>query len=185
VPVARNPSEPSERPTEAHISALRAFAMGDCGELEDVLADRIRRTMGLKAGASVAPKLLTRTMSMTQYMAVFEHYTHLKSQLARNTLEVSDGATRPPHASTQPAATPIPEDPVAPFGSSFAPAAVHSPAGTIADEAKAALRAEAIGWGIRAREVDHVIAHHPLAAARSLLWKARRQPSQAEALMAD
>jgi hypothetical protein len=44
--------------------------------------------MGLKSAASVAPKLLTRTMNMAQYMTVFEHYTRLKAQLDRKTTNI-------------------------------------------------------------------------------------------------
>jgi ERF superfamily len=68
-PAARRTSESPERPTEAHISALRALAMQDCHTEPDELDDRIRRTMGLKATASVAPRLLSRSMTMAQYMA--------------------------------------------------------------------------------------------------------------------
>jgi len=82
------PSESTDRPTEAHLSALRALALKDCHEEIEVYEQRIRQTMGLKSAASVAPKLLTRTMNMAQYMTVFEHYTRLKAQLDRKTTNI-------------------------------------------------------------------------------------------------
>jgi hypothetical protein len=78
-----------ERPTEAHIGALRTLALQECGTDEEEFQTRIRRTMGLKPGASVAPKLLSRAMSMSQYMTVFEYYACLSEQLARPTPEAS------------------------------------------------------------------------------------------------
>jgi hypothetical protein len=33
---------------------------------------------------------------------------------------------------------------------------------------------EALGWGITGQEVEHIVTHHPLEKARTLLWKARR-----------
>jgi hypothetical protein len=44
-------------------------------------------------------------------------------------------------------------------------------------EAKAVLRAEELAWGVREGEVEHILSHHELAAARNILWKARRQQS--------
>jgi hypothetical protein len=162
------------------MSALRTLALQDCHEPEDVLADRIRRTMGLKATASVAPKLLTRVMPMTVYTELFAYYTNLKGQLARTPKGPSDGSPTP-----QDALSIKERDQTAPFVSSSAPAAEPNATtgGLLAAQAK--LRAEAIGWDVRESEVDHILNHHPLPAARNLLWKARRQPSQPEALVAD
>src|SRR5262245_64342871 len=43
------------------------------------------------------------------------------------------------------------------------------------DAARAKLRAEAFGWGVKEAKVEHILSHHPLAAAGNILWKARRQ----------
>jgi hypothetical protein len=101
-----------ERPTEAHIAALRTLALQECGADVEAFEHRIRRIMGLKPGTSVAPKLLTRTMTMVQDMAVFEHYTRLAAQLARPTPEASaDESQAPTTAATEPA--PAQEPPAA------------------------------------------------------------------------
>jgi hypothetical protein len=185
VPVGEHSSSgTTERPTEAHISALTALALKDCSEEKEVFETRLRRTMGVPAQASVAPKLLTRAMTMAQYMTVFEHYTRLKMQLARKTPEASAHEPIAPQA-------PSPESTPAPTGET--PAAVHSGGGSSSapdpdavDEAtQAQQRADALAWAklrreaielwqIAEKEVDHVLAHHPLAAARNILWRARR-----------
>jgi hypothetical protein len=42
-------------------------------------------------------------------------------------------------------------------------------------QARDALRTEALGWGIKATEVEHILTHHTdLGKARALLWRARR-----------
>jgi hypothetical protein len=41
--------------------------------------------MRLKPSASVAPKLLTRTMSMSQFLEVIQYYQRLQAQLSRTT----------------------------------------------------------------------------------------------------
>jgi hypothetical protein len=41
--------------------------------------------------------------------------------------------------------------------------------------ARDALRTEALSWGIKAAEVEHILTHHTdIGKARSLLWRARR-----------
>jgi hypothetical protein len=117
----KNGHDPTpERPTEAHIGALRTLAVQESGTDVEAFETRIRRTMGLKSMALVAPKLLTRTMTMAQYMAVFEHYTRLAAQLARPTPEAS---AHEPQAPTTVAAEP------APVPAQETPAAVPSRAG--------------------------------------------------------
>jgi hypothetical protein len=164
-----------ERPTEGHISALTALALKDCAEDREVFADRLRRTMGLQPGATVTPRLLSPTMTMAQFMAVFEHYTNLKAQLARKTPEASAHAH---HAQEAPA----PESEPAPTG---APAAVPSPAASSSareddagavDADRAKLRAEVATWDLKVNpaEIEHIITHHSYSQARALLWKYRR-----------
>ena len=46
-------------------------------------------------------------------------------------------------------------------------------------DAKATLRAAAIGWGVRQSAVDPVLTHQSIAAARTRLWRARREPAGA------
>jgi hypothetical protein len=168
-----------DHPTEVHISALRALALKDCAEPEDVLADRIRRAMGLKAGASVAPKLLTRTMSMAQYMAVFEHYTALKAQLARKLPEGSThgAAQAPTHApAPESAVSAAVEDTPAVPPPAASPVASSSAGSSPADAAAVEeLVREAVSLGLREKECRHIVTHYPLEKARQILTDAARK----------
>jgi hypothetical protein len=189
-PASTNGSGPThgtpERPTEVHISALTALALKDCGEEPEVFEDRIRRTMGIPAKASVAPKLLSRTMTMQAYMTVFEHYTNLKAQLTRQTPAASahaDHAQKAPASESEPA--PTAEASAGSFESSSAPEAggagpIYVPAGTTDAEAREALVKEAMSLGIAEKEARHVVTmHKDLEKARSILTAAARRKVQA------
>jgi hypothetical protein len=183
-PAATNGHTPApepdlEHPTEAHLSALRALALKECHEEIEVYEQRIRQTMGLKPAASVAPKLLTRTMDMTQYMTIFEHYTRLKAQLARKTTiseDTTHGATTPNPITSQPTPPPagesFPADPPLPGASSSAP----EPDADATERDRQRLRAEVAAWDLRVppEEVEHVIQHNVYSKARALLWNCRR-----------
>jgi hypothetical protein len=183
--------EPTDRPSEQHITALQTLALTECGEDRDVFEQRIRTIMGLKPAASVAPKLLTRTMDMSQYMQAFEYYTKLKAQLARKTTtpEVPHGTPSQDTPLCEPASTATgtateeghPADP-SPGASLSAPDA--GPDAAELDRIR--LRAEVAKWDLRVppEEVEHVIQHNPYSRARQLLWKCRRDTpaaTQAEA----
>ncbi len=94
---APDPDETLAHPTEGHIAALANLALTECREDKEVYYQRIRTTMGLKPSASVAPRLLTRTMSMAQYMTVYAYYVKLSEQLVRATRQETAHGT----ASTQ------------------------------------------------------------------------------------
>ena len=83
LPATNGHSAAPEHPTESHLAALRNLAVTECQEPVDVYEDRIRTTMKIPKQASVAPKLLTRTMSMAQYMDLFAYYRRLEAQLAK------------------------------------------------------------------------------------------------------
>jgi hypothetical protein len=149
-PPAALKTDAVDRPTAAHIEALFALAE-QCHEEPEVFEVRLRTVMGLKPSASVARKLLPRTMTMEHYMRAVAYYQTLLAQLDQVKESVS------------------------------APASVP-----VADEraqARDALRAEALDWGIKAAEIDHILTHHTdLGKARALLWRARRP--RADALVA-
>jgi hypothetical protein len=50
--------------------------------------------------------------------------------------------------------------------------------------ARAELRAEAVGWGIKASEGDDVLAHDPVEQSGTILWWARRDRGLDRTLMA-
>jgi hypothetical protein len=81
--LAPESDESLAHPTEGHLAALKNLACTECSEPVEVYEDRIRTTMKIPKQASVAPKLLTRTMTMQAYMEVFAYYRRLEAQLAK------------------------------------------------------------------------------------------------------
>jgi hypothetical protein len=172
---APGPDESLAHPTEGHLAALRNLAVTECQEPVDVYEDRIRQTMKIPKQASVSPRLLTRSMTMTTYMELFTFYRRLEAQLAKG--KETRGGTTP---TTQPAAQPAP----AATGENL-PADPHSAAGSLSapdpDPADAVerdrgrLRAEVASWNLRIsdKEREHVIVHNSYSRARQLLWKTR------------
>jgi hypothetical protein len=156
-------------PTEGHIIALQSLALTTCHEDKEVYDQRIRTIMKLQPSASVAPKLLTRTMSMAQYMTLFDYYTRLAAQLAKGKERpgANDSAQVP---TPEPAATP-PEPPAVP------PPAASSSAGSGPADAAAVeeLVREAVSLGLREKEVRHIVTHYPLDKARQILTDAARK----------
>ena len=154
-PPAPPKTEAVDRPTDQHITALFALAE-QCHEEPEVFEVRLRTIMGLKPSAFVARRLLPRTMTMEDYMRAVAYYQTLLAQLA----QVKEGA---PHGTRA-----TPDHP------SSSEAVTH----TTAEEhtkARDALRTEALGWGIKTGEVDHILTYHAdLTKARGLLWRARR-----------
>ena len=97
--------EPAGRPTAADITVLTTLAVVECREDPEVFAQRLRTLIRLKPSASVAPKLLTRTMSMTQFMEAMAYYQRLQVQLSRPT-EMPDGPVSESRAPDAPETAP-------------------------------------------------------------------------------
>jgi hypothetical protein len=174
-PATNGHSTTPEHPTEGHLAALRNLAVTECQEPLEVYEDRIRTTMKIPKQASVAPKLLTRTMSMAQYMELFAYYRRLEAQLAKGKEATSGTApTTQPAAQPAPAASEVP--PAVP-----SPATESSPAASdptdAAERDRVRLRAEVAAWDLRVppEEIEHVIQHNPYSKARALLWNQRRK----------
>jgi hypothetical protein len=70
-----------DHPSEEDIATLTTLAVVACHEDADVFGQRLRTIMKLKPSASVAPKLLTRTMTMGQYQEALSYYQRLQAQL--------------------------------------------------------------------------------------------------------
>jgi hypothetical protein len=113
--------------------------------------------MGLPEGQKITKKFLRERMTMAQYDKAWDHYGETLRQILEEDVPNFPSASASDAEPSAPEPTPA-EDPDA--------------------EAKAKLRAEATKWGIQASEIEHVIAHHPLEKARTILWQARRQQSQ-------
>jgi hypothetical protein len=140
---APDPDASLEHPTEGHLAALRNLALTECGEEVEVYEDRLRTMMKIPKQASVSPRLLTKTMTMTVYMEVFAYYRRLEEQLAK-------GKETP--------GTPTPDADAA--------------------EQERIVR-EAMDAGIPEQEARHIVAHHDLKAAHSLLVAAAKKRRQA------
>jgi hypothetical protein len=110
------------------------LAVVQCEEDPEAFAQRIRRIMKLKPTASVAPKLLTRTMLMSQYLEVLGYYQRLKAQLDRPNISLEDhgdGSTTPTSPVAESAPLPTEAPTAVPFvASSSAPASVPPEAPT-------------------------------------------------------
>jgi hypothetical protein len=142
------------------------LAMTKCHEDKEVYDQRIRQTMGLKPSASMAPRLLTHTMTVVQYMELFAHYRRLEAQFAKSVKEAS-GADHPAQASaSESAATETPTAVPSTADSSSAPATTPGPT---VDPTYPQLYQEALGWGANEAEIRHILGHHDLAKARSIL----------------
>jgi hypothetical protein len=140
------------QPTTEDIDALFALAE-TCHEPKDAFGRQLRRIMGLNGEVLISKKFLKKSMTLTQFEVARAYYERLLRQQVEN--DVPDGRPPPtgkPHPLPE-GEEPRPDDAVA----------------------KAALRQEAIGWGIREDEVAHVLTHHPFEKARNLLWQARRR----------
>jgi hypothetical protein len=163
-----SPDVSLEHPTESHLAALRNLAVTECGEDVSVYEDRLRRTLKVPPHASVSPRLLTRSMTMVQYMEVFAYYQRLEAQLAKGR-ETPHGITSAHTAVSQPTATEE-ASPAVPSPD------VSSSADAAAERDRQRLRQEVAAWNLRVppEEVEHVIMHNPYSKARALLWKCRR-----------
>jgi hypothetical protein len=119
--------------------------------------------MGLGGDVRISKKYLIGHMSPTQYEVAMAYYQQLLKRQVEE--DVPDGS---------------PQKDNEPDASTAVPQAGDEPNATEASlvEARAKLRAEAVSWGVRESEVDHVLQHHQLTAARNILWKARRQQGQ-------
>jgi hypothetical protein len=123
----------------------------------------MRRLIKLPDGQKITKKFLCETMLMSQYETARAHYGEALLQVIEEDVPNHEP---PPQAGD----TSTPETILA-FESVDESNAIE----TGLRAAKAKFRAEALSWGVRESEVDHVLQHHPLAEARNILWKARRQ----------
>ena len=174
MPATNGHSTAPEHPTEGHLAALRNLAVTECQEPVDVYEDRIRTTMKIPKQASVAPKLLTRTMSMAQYMELFAYYRRLEAQLAKGK-ETIGGTTPTPQPAPKPAPAPTEVPPVDPPSAATGSSSAASDPTDAAERDRVRLRAEVASWNLRIsdKEREHVIVHNSYSRARQLLWKTR------------
>jgi hypothetical protein len=165
-PVMGNPITEQNQPLPQHPSQEeidRLFQVAEaCREPKEAFGRRLREIMGLGGDVRISKKYLIGHMSPTQYEVAMAYYQQLLKRQVEE--DVPDGS---------------PQKDNEPDASTAVPQAGDEPNATEASlvEARAKLRAEA-AWGVRESEVDHVLQHHQLTAARNILWKARRQQGQ-------
>jgi hypothetical protein len=158
------------------------LAVTECQDPVEVYEDRRRQTMDVPKQASVAPKLLIRTMTMQAYMDVFAYYRRLEAQLAKSEGQEAPRADHTSEASvSQPTAATPEIPPSVPSVGTSASASAPSP-DDAAERDRVRLRQEVAQWDLRVppEEVEHVIQHNPYSKARQLLWKYRRQDTAAD-----
>jgi hypothetical protein len=169
------PDASLEHPTESHLAALKNLACTECGDPVEVYEDRLRRTMGIPKHASVSPRLLSKSMSMQAYMEVYGFYRRLEEQLAKGK-ETPSANHSPSQPSSQPTPPPTGEGPTA----SPSPDASTSAGSDPADAAeRERIVREAMDAGIAEKEARHIVTHHALKAAHSLLLAAAKKRLQA------
>jgi hypothetical protein len=166
---------PSHGPTEVHPTAEEISTLVDSARSANVsnddFAHDMRRLMQLPHGQGITKKFLRETMTMSQYNTARAHYGEALHRILEENV--------PDHGT--------PRENLNADASRAASVPTDEPNATEAglDAAKAKLRAEATSWGIAAGEIDHILTHHPLAAARNIVWKARRQASATLTAAAD
>jgi hypothetical protein len=177
LPAGESPMQapPERRPTADEITTLVDTARAAHVDLEAFGHD-MRRLMQLPETQKATKKFLREHMTMNQYDTARTHY----GEALRVLLEEDVPNHEPSSAAVDAHASKV-----VPEAESPEPA--HVPAGTTTDEAKAALRREAIElWSLSASEVDHILTHHhDLTKCRNLLWKARRPQSHQTLTAAD
>jgi hypothetical protein len=168
--ISEGPAQPPH-PTAEQVDRLFEVATA-CREPKELLGRRLREVMGLSGEARITKKLLRVTMSSTQYTVAFAYYEQLLKRQAEEDVPDGTPTTEAPASEPAPAAT-AEGSPAVP-----SPAALSSAPGwdvpAEADAAREKLRQEALSWQVNPAEVEHILAHHDLAKARNILWKARR-----------
>jgi hypothetical protein len=156
------PPAAAEHPTQEQIDYLFQLAES-CREPKEAFGSQLRRIMGLSGDTRINKKYLGAHMSLEHYTAAEAHYTAmLKVQVEQ---DVPD--------------SPPPELPAASGPSEPVAATEPTPAPDSAEQDRAIVRALALGWGLPASEVDHVLSHHrDPQKARDILWRARQQREQ-------
>jgi hypothetical protein len=158
-------------PTADEVTTLVDTARAGNVSLEDFGHD-MRRLMKLPESQKVTKKFLRETMTMSQYNTARAHYGEQLRVILEGDVPNHEPPTETRDASTSEAIREPTGD-----GASAVPTASSSAPAAGVDTAREKLRAEAIGWGIKASEVERVLQHHELNKARTILWKARREPS--------
>jgi hypothetical protein len=113
-------ASPTQPPTSTKVSVeqldgLFLLATETCSEDAEVFATRLRRIMQLPPNASVAKRLLAKTMTPEQYAQAWTYYQTLLAQLTRKTTQEgqSDGTLPQNTSVAEPAQPPTPEEPPA------------------------------------------------------------------------
>jgi hypothetical protein len=111
---------------------LTTLAIVECREDVEVFSQRLRTMMKRKPSASVAPKLLTRTMTMSHFQEALAYYQRLKAQLDRSNVSPEDHgdvSTAPTSPAAESAHPPVEDVPAVPFAVASSSASVPAEAG--------------------------------------------------------
>jgi hypothetical protein len=165
-------------PTADEITTLVETARAANVDLEAFGHD-MRRLMKLPESQKVTKKFLREQMTMSQYNSARGHYGEALRLILEEDVPDHEPPTtdRPVSTDETPASQGTAEGASnGPFASSSAP----DP-----DAVREKLRGEAIAWGIPEAEITHILGHHEVSKARTLLWRARRPVGTLAAVAAD
>jgi hypothetical protein len=138
--------------------------------------------MQLHESQKVTKKFLREQMTMDQYNTARAHYSEALCQI----LEEDVPNHEPPAEAVDTDASQAVQEAAA-QGTPVVPSGADSSSVPAADPAAARekLRNEAIAWGIPEAEITHILGHHEVSKARTLLWRARRPVATLAAVAAD
>jgi hypothetical protein len=159
-------------PAVQHPSAEEITTLVNCARSANVdleaFGHDMRRLMQLPATQKITKKFLRETMTLAQYTTARQHY----GEALRIILEEDVPDHESPSAAHQPdASTAVSEATEGTPGPFVASSSAPEPD---PDAAREKLRQEALSWQVNPAEIEHILAHHELVKARTILWKARR-----------
>jgi hypothetical protein len=176
---------PVPEPEREHLTAEaidRLFELATAAnEPKEALGSRLRNLLRLPGDVRISKKFLRERMGQAAYDAARAYYEgvireQVEADVPDHEPPPSDAAPLPPRTeeATQPPAgatiDATPEEALA------VPTDEPAPADDPADKDREIVRALALGWGLPASEVDHILSHHrDPAKAKNLLWAARLQ----------
>jgi hypothetical protein len=180
----------ASHPTADEITTLVDTARAANGSNDDFAHD-MRRLLKLPESQKITKKFLRETMTMAQYDTARAHYGEAPCQILNQDVpafprqkEPTDDPTAPQAAAAEPTHPAPDEGPAAvpsrEASSSAAPESAHA-ADDATERDRQRLRQEVSTWDLKvsAKEIEHIITHHPYSRARQLLWQARNKASAA------
>ena len=146
-----------QHPTADEITRLVQCALAANHSMEAFGQD-MRRLMGLPETQKIMKKFLREQLTMAQYEKARAHYGQTLAEILNQD---------------------VPDFPPASAPEDAPPASDATPAEDSAEKDRAIVRELALGWGLPAKEIDFIMAHHrDPQHARNILWNAKQHRQQ-------